>query len=62
MMTLIAAAAVAAAQPAAVPAAAPMQHPSAMKMDEHAKMEKDCCCKDMAKKDEGHSEHKDHAG
>jgi len=63
MMTLVIAAAAAAAQPTA-PAptnvAVPQEHMQMGQSGEH----KDCCkdcCKDMAAKDEGHgSEHSDH--
>jgi hypothetical protein len=66
MMTLIAAAAVAAAQPAAVPANPPVQHAPMMQMGkarEHKDM--DCCkdcCKHMAKMHEGHNQHDGHSG
>ena len=55
MMTLIAAAAVAAAQPA--PATTPQGQMGAMQHQQHEGMKKDCCkdcCKDMAGKHEGH--------
>jgi hypothetical protein len=55
MMTLFAAAAMAAAQPAP---SAPM---GKMPAGEHAMKEK-CCCDEMAKKHEGHSEHDAHSG
>ena len=62
MITLIAAAAVAAAQPAGSPANPPMQH--AMEMgDQHAQhaAKEKCCCEDMAAKHEGHgTEHSEH--
>lgn len=72
MMTLIAAAAVAAAQPASVPANPPAQHSPMMQMgdqqghEQHGQMAamKDCCCHDMmAKMHEGHrGDHEGHSG
>lgn len=65
MMTLIAAA-VLAAQPAPAPANPTSQHEPMMQMGEmqgqHGDMAgmKDCCCKDMAGKHEGHAEHGHH--
>ncbi len=66
MMTLIIAAAAAAAHPAAAPATPQGQMPMTQtgQSGEH-KMAMDCCkecCKDMEAKHGGHSEHGDHAG
>ena len=64
MMTLIAAVAVAAAQPA--PATDPHGQMAPVQHKQHEGMKKDCCkecCKDMADKHGGHvSEHSEHSG
>ena len=65
MITLIAAAAVAAAQPAPTTGQQPAQHEH-MQMGQNGEQHKgmDCCkdcCKDMAKDHEGHAEHKGHS-
>lgn len=61
MMTLIAAALVA-AQPA--PASTPHGQMAPMQPPQHESMKKDCCkdcCKDMADKHEGHGAERGHA-
>ena len=63
MMIIIAAAAVAAAQPATVPADAHAQH-AQMQMGQSGERMKDCCkdcCKDMAKHDGQAGEHSEHS-
>lgn len=62
MITLLAAALVA-AQPA--PAPVTEGHMLGMKHEQHESMKEDCCkdcCKDMAKKHEGHAGHEGHTG
>jgi hypothetical protein len=53
MITLIAAAALASAQPAPMPEQA---HPMPMNAQQHEAMKKKCCCEDM-----GEAGHDDHA-
>ena len=55
MMTLIAAAALGAAQPATAPAPMPMGHAMPMNHEQHEAMKKKCCCDDMG--EAGHDMH-----
>ena len=55
MMTLIAAAALGAAQPAPMPAAMQHEHATSMNHEQHQAMEGQCCCEQMGDMHEMHA-------